>query len=76
MDILKSSRLVVEVHGPNFRSHAFRRYFYIKTADDALRAFLFVARQQRRLDVSGVVVFCDGLRTPVVSMLSAYFERK
>lgn len=71
----KPSRLVVEVHGPDFRGHAFHRYFYIKTADDALRAFLFVAKQQRRLGVSDVVVFSDGLRTPVVSMLPAYFER-
>ena len=75
MNKLKESRLVVKVYGPNFRSHAFHRYFYIKTADDALRAFLFVAKQQRRLDVSDVVVSSDGLRAPVVSMLPAYFER-
>ena len=69
-------RLVVEVSGPNFRGHAFHRYFDIKSAKDALRAFLFVAKQQRRLDVSDVVVFTDGFdNSPIVSMLPAYFER-
>ncbi len=70
------SRLIVEVSGPNFRSHAFHRYFDIKSAEDALRAFLFVAEQQRRLDVSDVVVFTDGFdNSPIVSMLPACFER-
>lgn len=69
-------RLVVEVSGPNFRGHAFHRYFVIKSAEDALRAFLFVAKHQRRPDVSDVVVFTDGLdKKLIVSMLPAYFER-
>lgn len=68
-------RLIVEVSGPNFSGHAYHRYFDIKTAEDALRAFVFVAKQQRRLDVSDVLVFGESGST-IVSMLPAYFERK
>lgn len=68
-------RLVVEVSGPNFRGHAFHRYFDIRSAKDVLRAFLFVAKQQRRLDVSDVVVFNGFDNSPIVSMLPVHFER-
>lgn len=68
------SRLIVEVSGPNFSGHAFHRYFDVKSAEDALRVFLFVAKQQRRLDVSNVLVFGESGST-IVSMLPAYFER-
>lgn len=70
----RPTRLVVEVSGPNFRGHAFHRYFDIKSADDASRAFMFVAKQQRRPDVSDVLVFVESGST-IVSMLPAYFER-
>lgn len=66
-------RLIVEAHGPNFRGHAVHRCFYISSVSDALRAFKYVARLQRRVDVSDVLVF-DGLRSPIISMLPASFE--
>lgn len=69
----KFNRLIVEAYGPNFRGHAVHRCFYVSSVSDALRAFKYVARLQRRVDVSGVLVF-DGLRSPIISMLPASFE--
>lgn len=75
MDKLRFNRLIVEAHGPNFRGHAVHRVFYISCVSDALRAFKYVARLQRRVDVSDVLVF-DGMRSPIISMLPAFFDDK
>lgn len=72
---MRFDRLIVEAHGPNFRGHAVHRCFYISCVSDALRAFKYVARLQRRIDVRDVLVF-DGLRNPVISMLPVFFDGK